>query len=110
MEPELYAPLELVVTSVETPVSVRVMVTLAPTTAAPLGSVTDPLMLPVDMVAWAKRVEGSSRNRIANAVILRGNIWLREAFKRVIHFSSLGEGCCQPARSPRRRRASSARS
>src|SRR5208283_5705930 len=43
-------------------------------------------MLPVEIVAWARRAEGSSRNKIVSAATARGNNWLRVACKRVIHF------------------------
>jgi hypothetical protein len=88
-------------------VSVRVIVTLAPATAAPVGSVTVPLMFPVDIVDWARRVEGISSSRIANAAMVRGNIWLREAFKRLIQFPfQVKDDVGLPVRPGRRRMSS----
>lgn len=52
---------------VATPVSMRVIATLAPGTAAPEGSDTVPFMLPVEMVDWDERLTGS-RSRITIAI------------------------------------------
>src|SRR5581483_5955567 len=51
--PELKAPEELVVCSISWPVLILVMVTLAPLTTAPDGSVTVPTILPVPTVVCA---------------------------------------------------------
>jgi hypothetical protein len=65
----LNAPEEFVVRLRACPVAVLVIVTLAPLSTAPLGSLTVPTMLPVPTVAWATAIaeNSSTKKAVMNA-------------------------------------------
>lgn len=69
------APEELVVRSITRPVATLVMVTRAPRSTAPEGSLTEPTMLPVPIVVWASSGQATinSHNTVQSVRVPRAH-------------------------------------
>src|SRR5882724_4742096 len=71
-DPEVYVPAEVVVAWITWPLSLLVTVIFAPLTIAPVGSVTVPWILPVELVVCATRAIGAgSRTPIKKKKVTR---------------------------------------